>query len=279
MPAADSLRALAARANASARFRLGRLLHGRPPARQEQAESAYARARLDWDELVRTDLDWDELARTAETELERVYYGHRGRAIFKWRQYLPLYDQAFSRYVGKPVTLVEIGVAEGGSLQLWRNYFGEQARIIGVDINPGAQALAGPGAEVMIGSQADPHFLNRVADHAGEIDVIIDDGSHVCSHQIVTMETLFPRLKTGGVYVCEDLHTSYWEDFGGGPGRADSYIEYVKRLIDKLHHRYQGMPLAPDEIARSIGFMTIGDSIAFFHKVEPAETFMVRVGG
>ena len=273
---AHSLRALAARANASARFRLNRLLHGPPPpppspppAAQEPEENIF----------LKSQLDWDELARTAETQFERVYYGHRGRAIFKWRQYLPLYDQAFSRYVGKPVTLIEIGLAAGGSLELWRNYFGEQARIIGVDINPDCAAFAGPGVEVMIGSQDDPDFLNRVADQAGEIDLIIDDGSHINSHQILTMETLFPRLKTGGVYVCEDLHTSYWEDFGGGPGHPDSYIEYMKRLIDKLHHPYNGIQLKPDDIARWIGSMTIGDSIAFFHKVEPAKTYMVQVGG
>ena len=228
---------------------------------------------------LRTDLDWDALAREAPTRFERVYYAHRGRAIFKWNQYLPLYEQALARYVGQPLTLVEIGVAAGGSLQLWRSYFGERCRIVGVDIDPACQAYAEPGVEIMIGSQDDPEFLRRVADQAGGIDVIVDDGSHVSSHQIRTMEVLFPRLKTDGVYVCEDLHTSYWANFGGGLDRSDSYIAYVKRLIDKLHHRYNGMALAEDDFAREIGSMMLGDSIAFFHKAPARETYMVQVGG
>ena len=174
--------------------------------------------------------------------------------------------------------MVEIGVAAGGSLQLWRRFLGEQIRLIGVDIDPNCAGFAEPGVEIMIGSQDDPDFLRRVAETASPIDIVIDDGSHVCSHQVRTMEALFPHVKAGGLYICEDLHTSYWEHFGGGMKREGSYIEYVKSLIDKLHHRYNGMALAEDDIARSIGSMTLGDSIAVFHKAPERETFMVHVG-
>ena len=66
--------------------------------------------------------------------------------------------------------------------------------------------------------------------------VLIDDGSHHFEHQLVTFRTLFKHIREDGLYVCEDLHTSYWEeDFNGGVRKPGTYIEFLKELIDELN--------------------------------------------
>lgn len=238
-----------------------------PPAAEESAS---------W---LKSDLDWEAMAQASTTRFEKIYYRRTGRAIFKWRHYLPVYDQVLTPYVGRPLTLVEIGVANGGSIDLWREFLGKQIRIIGVDNNPECLELEAPGVEIMIGSQADPDFLAQVAERAGPIDIVIDDGSHICSHQITAMGALFPHVRDGGLYVCEDLHTSYWREFEGGLKTPGSFIEFTKDLIDRVHHRWNGIPLPPDDLAHWIGAMTLADSMAVFHKTAPSETFMAHVGG
>lgn len=224
-------------------------------------------------------MDWDLLARTAPTRFERVYYGHRGSAIFKWAHYLPTYDRLLQPFVGKPITLVEVGLATGGSLQLWRDYLGPDIKIIGVDLDPSCKRFEDDNTRIMIGDQGDPAFMRQVAEAVGEADVVIDDGSHINAHQILTFETLFPIVKIGGVYVCEDLHTSYWADYGGGFGRQDTFIGYAKQAIDKLHFKYGVGELPPNDPARHIGAMIVTDSLIAFEKAEPAEVFMAMVGG
>ena len=197
--------------------------------------------------------------------------------MFKWRQYLPIYEQVLSPYVGRPVTLVEIGVAQGGSLQLWRKYLGPASRIIGVDLMPDAARYAEPGIEVLIGDQGDKDFLQRVLERAGHVDIVIDDGSHQVAHQRLALETFFPRLNEGGVFVCEDLHTSYWEGWGGGLQRPGSFIEYLKTLVDMMHAPYRSAEVTPEWV-NDIGSIVIGDSIAALSKRAGGERCIVQVG-
>lgn len=262
--------------NTGAIARLRRLFRG-APALVEVPATMGVHPDPDLFEL-RTDFD-PALASAAATRFERLFYGHQGRPVFKWPQYLPIYDAVLTPFVGRPCTLLEIGVAGGGSLQLWREFLGPQCRILGVDIEPGALSLAGPGVDIMIGDQGDPAFLDDVAQRVGAIDIVVDDGSHQVAHQILAFELLFPRMKPGGVYICEDLHTSYWTVYGGGVGRPGTFIEYLKGLLDRMHARYSGGAPEPDDLARSVGRITIADSIAVLHKAEPVETRMIRVGG
>ena len=116
--------------------------------------------------------------------------------------------------------IVEFGVWHGGSLQMWRRFFGPEAQIVGVDINPECARFAEPGVE--IGDRATrptrrPHRALR--SRFGEFDIVIDDGGHRMDQQVTTFRELYRAVKEGGLYVAEDLHTSYHPDFGGGLGR------------------------------------------------------------
>jgi len=134
----------------------------------------------------------------------------------KWKHYFEIYDRHFSKYRGTDVHVVEFGVFHGGSLQMWKNYFGPQAKIYGIDINPHCKQLEEDRIEILIGDQEDRKFLQSVAEAIPRIDILIDDGGHTMKQQINTFEELFPRIEKNGVYLCEDLHTSYWREYGGG---------------------------------------------------------------
>ena len=130
--------------------------------------------------------------------MERIFYGHTGRQAFKWRHYLEAYDRHLSRFRDTRVRLLEIGVQKGGSLQIWRKYFGPHAVIFGIDIDESCRALDGAGAAVRIGSQDDVAFLNGVVEEMGGLDVVIDDGGHVAEQQHASFATLFPLMSERG---------------------------------------------------------------------------------
>src|ERR1035441_4302581 len=164
--------------------------------------------------------------------MSRLFFSHEGRPVGKWVHYLPIYDRHFSVFRGTPVKLLEIGVLDGGSLQLWRKFFGADATIFGIDIDQRTKAFDDSDGRVRIGSQADTKFLRSVIDEMGGIDIVIDDGSHVASHQRTSFKFLYPLLNVGGVYLVEDLHTSYWRGyFEGGIRRKGTFIEEMKSLI------------------------------------------------
>jgi len=154
---------------------------------------------------------------------------------FKHTTYFDSYDYFFDTYRDKDITFVEIGILDGGSLFMWRDYFGSNARIIGVDLNPEAKKWEKEGFEIYIGSQSDKNFWKEFVNDVGEIDIVLDDGGHTYSQQIITTESLLPHIKDGGLIVVEDTHTSYMRGFGDV---NFSFIEYVKEHIDKVNMRF-----------------------------------------
>jgi hypothetical protein len=169
--------------------------------------------------------------------LVALFESHAGNKSDKWSHYPEIFERHLAPLRGKPVSLLEIGVFNGGSLQIWRRYFGAEARIVGVDIDPTSSLLIEDEAEIVIGDQADPAFLENLKARMPRLDVVIDDGGHHAHQQVATFEALYPHLSDGGIYIVEDLHTSYWPHFGGGFGR-ESFIERAKRMIDLLHEWY-----------------------------------------
>jgi hypothetical protein len=156
-----------------------------------------------------------------------------------------------------------------GSLELWREYFGASATIFGIDIDPRCAALVDPPNQVRIGSQADTAFLKKVVSEMGGVDIVLDDGSHIAQHQRASFETLFPLLNDGGLYVIEDLHTAYWPGrFQGGFRRRGTAIEYLKLMIDDLHHWYHGRR-SPNKAGECIKAIHFYDSIAVIEKRQP----------
>ncbi|WP_273728085.1 class I SAM-dependent methyltransferase [Brucella gallinifaecis] len=153
----------------------------------------------------------------------------------KWLDYFDVYDKEFSHFRHKRPTILEIGVYKGASLRLWKRFFGGRSTIVGVDIDPSCQAFHDPGSRVFveIGSQDDSAFLQHVVSKYGPFDIIIDDGSHVSSHQIASFNALFlAGLKDGGIYFVEDLECIYWghtDEFRDGPVTS---VDFFKMLVD-----------------------------------------------
>ncbi|MDQ6725223.1 MAG: class I SAM-dependent methyltransferase [Actinomycetota bacterium] len=213
----------------------------------------------------------------AANPLRDYFVANEGRLIHKWMHYFDIYDTHLRAFRGRPVTLVEFGVFHGGSLQMWKHYLGPDARIVGVDINPTCTTLAEPQIEIVIGDQDDRAFLAGLRDRLGPVEVVIDDGGHRMSQQIATFEELFPAVVAGGVYLVEDLHTSYWEDYGGGYRLPGTFIEYAKDLIDQLHAWHsRDDRLTVDDHTTRIRAIHAYDSIIVFDKgvVPPPEVRM-----
>lgn len=171
-------------------------------------------------------------------DLYDYFDNNPGRLIHKWWHYFGIYERHLGVFRGRPIRLIEFGVFHGGSLQMWKHFLGGQAQIIGVDVNPLCADLAEPGIEIVIGDQEDPQTHAKLRDKYGEFDIVIDDGGHTMGQQIVTFQELYPAVKAGGIYLAEDLHTSYFPKWGGGVQKPGTFIEYSKRLIDQLHAWY-----------------------------------------
>lgn len=211
--------------------------------------------------------------------LRRYFRANTWRMIHKWDHYFDIYDRHFRRYRGADLTMVEVGVSHGGSLQMWRKYFGRRARIVGVDIDGRTRNLAEPGIEIFIGDQSDRRFLSDLARRVGTADIILDDGGHMMDQQLVTFDELWPIVVDGGLYAVEDLHTSYWDAFDGGLDRPGTFIEFSKRAIDRMHawHVPDGA-LKPDALTRSVRGMHVYDSLIVFDKDTVAKPYHERTG-
>jgi hypothetical protein len=191
-----------------------------------------------------------------------------GRTIHKWHHYFDIYHAHFQRYRGKPVTILEIGCFKGGSLDMWRQYFGPDAVIHGVDIAEECLRFAGRQTTIHIGDQGDPAFLKSLREKVGRVDILIDDGGHFMHQQIISFQHLFDLVAEDGVYLIEDLHTSYWEDFDGGHLRPTTFVEYSKKLIDALNGWHSREPsLQVDAHTKAIGGLHFYDSVVVVEKM------------
>lgn len=212
--------------------------------------------------------------------LKELFYEHEGKLIHKWEHYFNIYEKYLSKYRGQKVNILEIGISHGGSIQLWKKYFGSGAHIFAIDINPECKKLEEANTTIFIGSQSDKNFLEEVLTQLPDLDIIIDDGGHTMIQQIVSFETLYHRVKDGGVYLVEDTHTSYWYEFGGGLNRAGTFIEYTKKLIDSLyveHMNNKGKPIT-NEITKHINGISFYDSIVVFEKQAREKPFHIKKG-
>jgi hypothetical protein len=208
-----------------------------------------------------------------------MFADNRGPVVHKWHHYIPIYDRYFSRFRGKPLRFLEIGVAKGGSLQLWRNYFGDAATIYGIDIKPRCARFDGQSGQVRIGSQDDPDFLAGVVEEMGGVDVVLDDGSHQMPHIEASLRALFPLLSDDGIYMIEDLHTSYWQKWGGGFDARGNFFNTVRRMIDGMHRWYHDRPVVLPEISDKLSGIHIHDSIVVLEKGPVFRPVTSRIGG
>jgi SAM-dependent methyltransferase len=163
----------------------------------------------------------------------RAYFeAHRqGRGIWKCLHYFDIYDRHFAGFRGREVHILEIGIYSGGSLQMWKEYFGTGCRVYGVDIDEECMAYEDMGIKVFIGDQADRSFWATVRQTVPKIDILIDDGGHHHEQQRITLEEMLPHLRPGGVYLCEDI-----------TGVPNHFASYLQGLASSLHS-YSWEPL------------------------------------
>ena len=217
-----------------------------------------------------TDVKADILGKYGpQGDLLDIYASTTETLVHKWHHYLPIYERYFGPWrnrPGQPVRFLEIGVSGGGSLAMWRRYFGPDAIIFGIDIDPACAAFNGQGGQVRIGSQADPDFLRSVAQEMGGVDVVLDDGSHVMEHIKASLQTLLPLVSLGGTYMIEDLHTAYWPEYGGGFKAPDNFFNFIRASIDDMHQWYHEAPMAHPELALQVAGLHVHDSIVVLDK-------------
>lgn len=212
--------------------------------------------------------------------LSELFHSHEGRLIHKWNHYFNIYERYFSSYVGQEINILEIGISHGGSLQLWKKYFGDKVNLYAIDINPQCKKFEDEKVKVFIGSQEDEVFLQQILPVLPALDIVIDDGGHTMNQQIVSFENLYLKVKEGGLYLVEDTHTSYWYEFHGGIKKKNTFIEYSKNLIDSLYegHIADKKKIQITEITKHINSISFYDSIVVFEKRQRPQPFHVRNG-
>jgi hypothetical protein len=205
---------------------------------------------------------------TYRPSLLALFQQHSGRLIDKWDNYFEIYERHLSRFRARPIRVLEIGVQHGGSLQLWKKYFGEEASIIGVDIDPRCKEFTEDGIDIEIGDQTDAEFLDRLISEYVDFEVVIDDGSHISTDQLATFDRVWPHVRDGGVYLVEDCHCSYFPDFGGGFRSPGSFIEFAKGTVDEMNALWSpgSNVLKPSRLTAELGSVTFYDSVVVFDK-------------
>ncbi|WP_320535191.1 rhamnosyltransferase WsaF family glycosyltransferase [Robbsia andropogonis] len=206
--------------------------------------------------------------------LHQLYEEHRGKVSDKWSLYISEYDRLFQPYRDAPINFLEIGIQNGGSLEIWTRYFDGAQNLIGCDINPDCAKLTyeDPRVSVIVGDADDTTVQARVLARAPAFDIIIDDGSHLSSDIVRSFALYFSQLKEGGLFVIEDLHCSYWKVFEGGLYDPYSSWSFFKRLTDVINHEHWGVAAERKQIldgfAREYRCELPEDLLAQVHSVE-----------
>lgn len=188
------------------------------------------------------------------------------RPIHKWIHYFPIYERHFERFRNQSIVFLEIGCGKGGSLQMWKRYFGPFAQIVGIDIEPKCKEFEEDQIAVRIGNQNDPRFIASVIKEFGSPDIVLDDGSHNMPDILATFNFLYPKLHKNAIYCVEDLHTAYWEEYGGGLNREGSFIEISKSLIDQLNADHTRGAIEPGQFSKETLSMHFYDSVVLFER-------------
>lgn len=204
------------------------------------------------------------------TKLEEIWRNELTLKSDKWLPYFKVYEKHFSKYVGKAPVIVEVGVQGGGSIQMWRKYFGDDAKIYGIDIDPRISEHKehyDSNVELFVGDQASPEFWDEFLKKVPEIDIFIDDGGHTSEQQMITLHKVFPHIKMGGVFLCEDTHTSYWMGLGN-PQTFAMYCQIVSDFVNYEHvngHKFEDMA----KNYYGLYSTTVYNSMVVFEKEQP----------
>jgi hypothetical protein len=184
-----------------------------------------------------------------------------------------IYERYLAALRDRHITLLEIGIggsqdplAGGASLRMWRQYFPNGA-IHGLDLYD-KSSHEQDRISSHRASQDDPAALRRISAQIGTIDIIVDDGSHISQHVIISFETLFPVLAAGGLYIVEDIGTSYWPEYGGSTDLAttDTSVAHFKRYVDGIQHQHFHHTYTPSYAEQHLAFIHFYPNIIIMQK-------------
>lgn len=151
-------------------------------------------------------------------------------------KYFSVYEEIFKDFREKDIIFVEIGIHNGGSLEIWKKYFSTRSRIIGIDINPECKKFESERIEIFIGNQSDPEFWKSFFSKVGKVDIILDDGGHTNLDQIITATSVVPNINDGGILLVEDTHTSYLPVYNSEIKK--SFVNFSKKIIDDINSKF-----------------------------------------
>lgn len=187
-------------------------------------------------------------------------------SIYKWENYFDIYESYFKKFINKKPRFLEIGIQYGGSLRMWEEYF-TNAKIFGIDINPDCKKLEKENIDIQIGSQNDKKFLRQYSEYVQNLDIIIDDGGHTMEQQLNTFKELFPILNDGGIYIVEDIESSYLNMYGGGYKRRGTFVEFSKNIIDFINANHSDFKtLKPNWYSKNIEFIHFYNNVVVIKK-------------
>ena len=180
-------------------------------------------------------------------KLSEIYDQHNDKLSVKWSSYIEKYDELFLKYKEKKVNILEIGVQNGGTLEIYSKYFKQCQNIVGVDINPKCQNLkySDDRIKVIIGNINDDKIKDEIF-NLPKFDIIIDDGSHSSQDIIKTFILYYNHLNNNGLYIVEDLHCSYWKEYSGGLFFPISSISFFKKIVDVINYDHWGIKKSLD---------------------------------
>ncbi len=213
-------------------------------------------------------------ARDGSPSLQTLYSQHQGKQSDRWSLYLSEYDRILTDHRQQPVRLLEIGVQNGGSLEIWSSYFPAAQQIVGCDINPECAQLRYDDARVsvVVGDANTDEAEARIAAICPNFDLVIDDGSHRSDDIARSFARYFPRLADGGIFIAEDLHCSYWAAFKGGLFDPTSSMAFFRRLTDVINHQHWGLAASRSSVldifASEYGIDISEELLSHVHSVE-----------
>ena len=201
--------------------------------------------------------------------------------------FIQLYEKYFEPFRYLKINILEIGVENGDSLRIWREYF-PNANICGIDI--AKKDFIIKNTDILMGDQSDPKFLKLLIDKYKNFDIVIDDGSHQSKHIIESFKYLFPHLNFNGLYVIEDLQTSYFPRYGGSRinlNKKNSSMNFIKSLTDSINYEKNNRPFFKKNnfegiiksiyFHQNIAFILKGESVNYFYNQDFKETFSDKI--
>ena len=213
--------------------------------------------------------------------LQSQFLRNPNSVCHKWIHYIDIYEKHFSKYRDKPLLMFEIGVDNGGSLDMWKNYFGKSSTIVGIDINQNCKQYELPSENIFveIGNQSDVKFLQSLIDKYGYPDILLDDGSHKMNDLIATFEFMYHKVKEGGVYFVEDLHTCFMPQYLDSDTTFIDYVhKYIKEMNMPCADILMGKKPSVSDFTLKTGCVSFYDSIIAFEKVTQGRRIDLKTG-